>query len=303
MKIRAFWDFFGILGIIAGVNLSALAQTEEADPFNNPLPETGMWFPNDGSGTGIILEVQAGTVVGALFGADSNGDNTWLLFSGELMPGVTEEGDSHAGWTLNAPLFFTTGSACILDCPPGENPGAPVTAEAGQVEIDFSGRSTATFTVDGGLVKSIAPFYFGVLARRLNPERPLEFLPELTGTWVLVSDRDDGDFDDSQEVATVTIGEPEIMRNPSAELDEVVVEIVYPIEFVAGGSERELSCRLRRREDPQSAVPSCTMVPGFAPMSVGSVPFDDITDSRFTVFSSDDVFNVTRTDFFRLGHD
>lgn len=303
MNIRFFTTFFVLLAVISGFNPPVAAQTAEADAFNNPLPETGMWFPNDGSGTGIILEVQAGILVGALFGADASGDNTWVLFSGELAPRVNEGDDMQAGWMLDATLFRTTDSACIVDCPPGDNTGAPVTTEAGQIKLEFSGRSAATFSIDDSPAKPIAPFYFGVLARRLNPERPLDLLPDLTGTWVLLSDRDDGDFDEAQGVEAVTIGEAEITRNPSAEVDEVMVEIVYPVEFVSGDTDGELTCRLRRREDPQSAVPSCSIVPGFAPMSVGTVPFDEITDSRFTVFSSDDVLNVTRTDFFRLGHD
>jgi hypothetical protein len=304
MMPKFFTYIFSVSVVLFSLNLPLAAQTDEADPLNNPLPKTGMWIPADGSGTGILLEVQDGILVGALFGADAVGDNTWVLFSGELVPRINEESGTQVGWMLNAILYRTTGSACIVECPLGPNPGAPVTTEAGQITLAFSGRSSATFRIDDAQAKPIAPFYFGVLARRFNPARPLDLLPELSGTWLLVSDQG-GIFGSGQPggAAVVRIGDPEIIRNPSAELDEVMVEIVYPVGPVSGDSDSELSCRFRRREDPQSAVPACTMVPGFAPMSVGTVPFDEITDSRFTVFSSDDVLNVTRTDFFRLAYD
>lgn len=303
MKIKIFTNALAALTFFAVLNLPVAAQTEDADPFFNPHPETGMWFPNDGSGTGIILEVQADIMVGALFGADASGDNTWLLFSGELVPRINAEIDQQVGWMLDTTLFRTTGSACIVDCPPGENAGAPVTTEAGQITLEFIGRSAATFRVDDAPAKPIAPFYFGVLARRTDPDNALEAMPDLTGTWLLVSDMGDDDKDVTGGVAIARIGHPDITLVQTESGVKILQEIVYPVEF-SSSLTRQLTCKFERKEEHPEEPPRCFMDPGFAPIDVGTVDFYDISDSRFTVFSSSDVVgDITRTDFFRVGYD
>jgi len=287
--------------------LSAAAQTGAGDEVPEPFPQTGFWSPKDGSGAAIFLEVQNGIVVGSVVGADAFGDNTWLLFSGELIP--REEpgpgGLSPPGWELTATLYLTSDSACVVDCPAGGVPGAPVTEAAGQIDLAFAGRAEATYRIDGGEARPIAPFYFGVPAKRFNPERPIEFLPELTGIWVAVSRREpDGPAAENISTAVLEIGAPEVIRNPSAGIGEIEVEVVYPVDFVNFGISGELFCRFRRRENPSDAIPSCLINPGFAEMSAGGIPFDELTDSRFTAFTGSDVVGlITRTEFFRLRYD
>jgi len=287
--------------------LSAAAQVDTGQEVPEPYPQTGLWSPKNGSGTGIFLEVQNGIALGAVFGADAFGDNTWLLFSGELIP--REEpgpgGLSPPGWELSATLYLTSDSACVVDCPAGGVPGAPVTEAAGQIDLAFAGRAEATYRIDGGEARPIAPFYFGVPAQRYEPERPLDFLPELTGIWVAVSRREpDGPAAENISTAVLEIGAPEVIRNPSAGIDEIEVEVVYPVDFVTFGISGELFCRFRRRENPSDAIPSCLINPGFAEMSAGGIPFDELTDSRFTAFTGSDVVGlITRTEFFRLRYD
>lgn len=289
--------------IVASVPVFAQFPTND-EGFVNPLPETGMWYPNDGSGTGIILEVQAGTMVGALFGADASGDNTWLLFSGELVPRIDEDG-FQLGWLLDTTLFRTTGSACIVDCPPGENPGSPVTTEAGRIELEFSSRNVATFRIDDGVAKPIAPFYFGVLARRTRPNSALGAMPDLTGTWVYISDvlnRTGSQIADGRGV--VRIGPPTVSRVPTAEGGHVLEKIVFPVEFAPGNTD-ELICEFEQGEDPADSYPRCSLVPGFGVMSPSTVFLADLTDSRFIMSSAvgDVVGDVMRTDFFRVAYD
>ena len=269
-----------------------------------PFPETGMWNSLDGSGTGIILELQAGTMVGALFGADANGDNTWLLFSGEVAPRISEEFGTpvQIGWTLETTLFRTTGSGCIVECPPGANNGAPVTTEAGQITLQFTGRASATYRIDDGDAKHIAPFYFGLLARRFDPNDPLAMMPDITGTWLFVLDAgiDNPDISDGNGIVRITA--PEVTRVPAESGGQILQEIVYPVEFPSG-NDGEIRCEFARAMNDNADFPQCFMAPGFAAMSVGVIFFQDLTDSRFTVLSSDDVNNVTRADFFRVGYD
>ncbi|MDT8450919.1 MAG: hypothetical protein RQ847_12190 [Wenzhouxiangellaceae bacterium] len=297
--------------------------TEEEQPFFNPYPESGMWFPNDGSGTGIILEVQDGILVGALFGADAAGDNTWLLFSGRLEQRFPTEDGSQQGWKLETALFLTTGSACVFDCPAGEVAGTPVSQEAGRIALEFTGRNEAAFTIDDGQVRPIAPFYFGVNTRQFNPDRPRQFLPDLTGTWVFAvsghwgGPKEVWEAGPLLETGAVRIGEPVITRNAQAGPGEVLAEVVYPVatpEGVDGPVETlddlvddaEIVCRFERADDSGAVVSRCTMTTLILGSgSPGRLSFDDLTDSRFSVFSSGfhTAVETFRTDFIRLGHD
>ena len=271
-----------------------------------PFPETGMWNSLDGSGTGIILELQAGTMVGALFGADANGDNTWLLFSGEVAPRISEEFGTpvQIGWTLETTLFRTTGSGCIVECPPGANNGAPVTSEAGQITLQFTGRASATYRIDDGDAKQIAPFYFGVLARRFDPNDPLAMMPNLTGTWVFVSDNGDGNSEIADGVGVIRIGPPEVTWAPVESGGQILQEIVYPVEFPSEGI-FELRCEFLPGDDETAdVVPNCFMNLGLTPTVLEAVPFTFMSDSRFTLQSAgDDFADITRWDFFRVGYD
>lgn len=286
--------------------LPAFAQLGVDDGIEVPFPETGMWNSLDGSGTGIIFEVQDGFLVGALFGADASGDNTWVLFHGALVPRISEEFGSpvHIGWMLESTLYRTSGSACIVECPAGDNPGAPVTAEAGQIKLEFTGRSFATYRVDDGPAKRIAPFYFGILARQFDPDDPLARIPELTGIWVYIIDEGDEDpsIDDGRGV--VRIGTPDVTRTLAEDGTGTLQEIVYPVEF-SSGETFELTCEFPPTEsDTAESTPNCFMNLGLVPTVVEVVPFELMTDSRFTLTTSgQDFAEVARWEFFRVGYD
>lgn len=274
-----------------------------------PFPETGMWNSLDGSGTGIILEVQAGTMVGALFGADASGDNTWLLFSGEVAPRISEEFGTpvQIGWTLETTLFRTTGSGCVVECPPGENLAAPVTTEAGQITLQFTGRASATYRIDDGDAKQIAPFYFGVVARRFDTTNPLAKMPDLTGTWVYASQHpDSGLIDPPPEIpvghGVAIIQPPTVIRVPTAAGIEVLETIVFPVEFE--GPDAELTCQFGLGAEQPEGLPRCFLDLEESDVPTIEIEFHDLTDSRFTLFQGGDVpGGTTRTDFFRVGYD
>lgn len=275
--------------------VSGYAQGQDLDFLLNPYPETGAWDAKDDSKTGFFMEVQNGIMAGAYFGADAAGDNVWLIFSGPLQPRIADAGERQDGWVLESPLRRTTAAGCILDCDTAAAPD-PVTDAVGQITLEFSGRSQATFSVDDSEPTEIYPTYWGNAAFAFDPEQPQLFLPNLTGTWVSVSTTQ-GQFDAfDSDIAIMEIGERQVSSFPGAGEGEVFVEVVYPI--IKGNlSGRDIVCRYFRNLDTDSLC----LVP--ISMDNAGIRINHTSDSRFTWLVANDVLQVTRTDFFRLNYD
>lgn len=163
---------------------SVVAQTGPEVPCEGcpdftslPLPQTGIWYNPEQSGTGFMLEVQNGRVAGYYFLFADDGEPEWLLLSGQL-----EESDSsEVVWILETDLKRFQGGACLncaYDAPMPD-------ASQGQVRFEFLQRNVAQFQVDDGPVQRIRSLAFGVPvspAARPATDYPV---PELQGYWAL----------------------------------------------------------------------------------------------------------------------
>ncbi|MDA3933009.1 MAG: hypothetical protein PF630_01555, partial [Gammaproteobacteria bacterium] len=277
----------------------------------NPYPETGAWDAKDDSKTGFFMEVQNGIMAGAYFGADAAGDNVWLIFSGQLQPAIGGDG-LQSGWVLESPLRQTTAAGCILDCDTAGDVD-PATAVAGQITLEFNGRSQATFSVDDSEPTEIYPTYWGNAAFAFDPEQPQRFLPNLTGSWVAVK-VDELLSSSEPSVATyiVAIGEREVVQiDAGPEPGTPFLEVRYPLSSAALAPppvQHTIVCTFYRAADvAEIESPECRQTISTPQLLQDPVAFfNTITDSRFTMFGStvDDVPGfTTRVDFFRLNYD
>jgi len=291
---RSWRNSISMLLLLGCIHETALSQ-QSLDFLFNPYPETGAWDANDGSRTGFFMEVQNGIMAGAYFGADAAGDNVWLIFSGQLQPLSTDTDNVQDGWVLESPLRRTTAGGCILNCDSAAEP-EPVTDEVAQIRLEFSGRSLATFSVDGGEPTNIYPSYWGNPAFVFDPEQPNLFLPNLTGTWLGASTMQDRFDAFDSDIFIMEIGERQVSSFPDAVDGEVFIQVLYPITK-GSFSGLDIVCRYFRNID---AALLCSV-----PISIDSagIRINDISDSRFTWLVSDDTLTLTRTDFFRLNYD
>lgn len=262
------------------------------DSFFNPFPETGAWFANDGSNTGFFLEFVNGQVGGAYFGSDSDGNNVWLTFAGTLEP-LNEEIDSsfEPGWVLIANLNRAENTGCILDCPADLPAPNPVSDSVGEITFVFVGRNSATFSIDGAANIDIIPLFFGVSAIANNPDEPLEFLPNLQGTWVIA------------ESAPVAFGDGFIRPSPinlGASASIIDIGFQQNTALTDGNAFLEISAPITRStnpmfngaevictfsslgDDPNNQSPDCALVgPGIPAAGGIELPFAFISDVRF----------------------
>ena len=288
--------------VLGCVHHWAYAQGSDRDFLFNPYPETGAWDANDGSRTGFFMEVQNGIMAGAYFGADAAGDNVWLIFSGQLQPLRTDADDVQDGWVLESPLRRTTAGGCILDCDSAVEPD-PVTDAVGQIRLEFSGRSRATFSVDDSEPIEIYPAYWGNPAFAFDPEQPNLFLPNLTGVWLSVSTQGSGFGSSSQDFSSiVVVGDRTVSRFPDADTGDVFLTASYPVleGFAFTAVDPVIRCDFVRGSEQ---APDCILSFSAGPMLSFGIEFDSISDSRFSLLSISDVLTVTRTDFFRLNYD
>lgn len=201
-------------------SITATAQNvdeNELGQFLGSYPHTGAWFARDGSNTGFFLDIQNGTLAGVYFGFDDAGDNVWLLFNGSLQQAPSP--DSDIDWTLQASLTRSANGGCILNCGADDNP--PRTTEAvADIQIEFNGRSSATFSIDSGDSTAIIPLFFGTPAIVSEVPDGLFAQPNIEGTWVvargtLASD-DDGNpasLQFAESASIIEIGELEILTS------------------------------------------------------------------------------------------
>jgi len=147
-----------------------------------PVPESGPWFDPGDPGTGFFWQVQNGTLVGTYFGFDQDGNDTWLLFSGALVPDTSH---LNVVWKVEADLLRFSGGKCIIDCTGGQPDNANETNQSvGTIKVEIMGRSQARFSIDGGPMQDIVPLLFGVPGFVEFPDTSPMLLPVLTGKWV-----------------------------------------------------------------------------------------------------------------------
>ncbi len=324
------YDIFRYPGILMALLLSLTINAQDVDNnqqgiFSGSYPETGAWFAMDDSNTGFFLDIQNGAVGGAYFGFDDDGDNVWLLFSGQL-----EQLDTTGtfDWTLDAPLRQGANGGCILNCNDDQNPPHNSTA-VGQIRINFTGRSTGVFSVDGSQFTPIIPLYFGTSAIISELPTGLFAQPDVAGTWAvaistMVTDTEGNilEFEaadeagiiqfDEQEVRTGEPGTPPLAQGVTMVTNNRLLR-AHPV-FPDGSS---LSCVYFEpsTEPPVTPLIECIIFGSLITTPptttiTREIPIHLMSDSRFVAFirdSADPVDGVlpplVRIEGFRVGYD
>lgn len=307
----------GLLVVAAFSPANQAQQTAKGDLFFNDYPESGRWFANDGSRTGFFIEIQDGVLAGLYVGADRDGNNVWLNFSGRLEPRFPDEErpDLQQGWQLSSQLVQITGGGCIIFCSQESEPDDLVVGSVGGIRFDFIGRNHAVFRIDENqpLTTSnessnpgrVAPLYFGVAATAHDPDQPLAAMPDLEGGWVVARSESQSSSTGS---SVIELGQrqvetpPTLAAPPPGYLKRIVrhpvigdAEGLLPedttirCDFFAAGREPRQQCGLEHSNDS---------------MSVFEIDFNSISDTNFTVFQTFDTSDdVVRYKFFRLEYD
>ncbi len=293
--------------------------------FFGSYPETGSWFAMDGSNTGFFFDIQNGIAAGAYFGFNDDGENVWLLFTGPLQR--PDDAQSPTDWTLQAPLTQGANGGCILDCSGAMNPPASSTP-VGEITINFSGRGSAAFSVDGSSFTDIVPLYFGTPAIGAQVPEGLFVQPDLEGTWVvsqgsLITNTEDEilQLNLADIAGVIRIGEQTI-RTPGdggPALAEGVTRFTRaPISNLSGVLFRDATDLICVYFEPTATSPSieCTVeggITGVPPQ--GFLIFAEtkvqlLSDSRFLLTITSDappesgIFPpLIRLEGFRLGYD
>lgn len=169
---------FFLLLLMAMVCCMTAANTSASRA--NLFPETGSWYnPQAGDKTGLNLEVQNGTLSGAYYGYDGYGDQVWLLFSGPLRI------DRMGHFVFSGQLTRSSGGGCIIDCNAGNNNAGHSVESVGMIDIEFTGRTTGRFRVNGNEFQTIRALSYGTSAEAAFPEFPDQMLPNFNGTWAI----------------------------------------------------------------------------------------------------------------------
>ncbi len=143
--------------------------------IHQPIPVTGSWFNPEQPGTGYVLEVQNGRLLGYFFGYDEAGDQQWLIFQGELQ---AVEDDPDVIWKVEAPFTsFRDGNSF------NEPYTLPSNVPSGDsIKIEFTSINYARVSVNDGEVQNMAAFTYGVgLTQHFDSSEHL--FPDLEGMW------------------------------------------------------------------------------------------------------------------------
>ncbi|WP_395377548.1 hypothetical protein [Marinicella sp. W31] len=147
----------------------------------NVIPKTGFWGNIQQPGAGFNFEIQKGILVGSHFAYDENGKQTWYLFSGLLVP----SNETNMMWAFEAEMDRFENGQCV-NCEYSSPVQIP---NQGNIKINFHQMGSASYTIDDGERVYIVPFLFGIDGtNRFSPATEYQF-PDLTGTWVFVTDR------------------------------------------------------------------------------------------------------------------
>lgn len=169
--------------LIRGFRLTGPSPSDPSDDINDAdtklpvtrLIEKGMWFTPGEPGSGIMLDRQNNTLVFAIFTYDQSADPVWYQGSGSIEDGVVRAQASRFG------------NGTCLNC---EYADSHEILEAVPVEFEFTSKTTAYMTFDGGKAKPMRTLAFDVPVFREFGEagefgRP--FLQDLRGDWVFIS--------------------------------------------------------------------------------------------------------------------
>lgn len=173
-----------VVVLSAGIGGSALAQDGPDIPCegcpefgSRALPQTGIWYNPEQSGTGFMMEVQGERVAGYYYLYSESGDPEWLLFNGVLEPAQ----GSDATWILEADLTRYRDGACL-----GCAFEAPVVdGVQGHVRFEFMQRNLARVQVDDGPAQRIWTITFGLNAAPHFAPTTDYPVPRLDGYWSL----------------------------------------------------------------------------------------------------------------------
>lgn len=307
----------------------------ESGQFFTPYPEDGSWFARDGSNTGFFFDIQDGILAGAYFGFDNNNSNTWLIFNGELQPlfDLTFP-DKQVGWQLETTLNQILNGRCILNCSSTESNSGNTdalanNAFAGDITLQFDGRSRGRFFVDGGELTDIIPLYFGNPAIISEQAAGLTAQPDLEGTWVVVvGSAEDGEISIAESSGIIEIGEQqnELFVNPAVEgfvLTRMTTRapvirntIDLPTPLFDGNVEIVCDYKADSREvSPAEELIDCFLMSDILTFTIldeiAFVPIQMMSDSRFLIYiRHNDLFEsevlstaVTRIEAFRVSYD
>lgn len=145
---------------------------------NKAVPVSGNWYNPEQSGTGYILDVKKGRVVGIYFGYDEQGKALWLWFMGALQASE----DENVVWTLEAPLVKYSGGNAFNQA--YQSP-TQVQATGDVIKLDFHFAHYASVQVNNGSVQHLIPLNYGVEAEKEYEETDHLF-PKLEGIWTFI---------------------------------------------------------------------------------------------------------------------
>jgi hypothetical protein len=143
------------------------------------LPASGIWRNPEASGTGLMLQVQNGLMMGAYFGYGADGKALWYMFNGRLEPAPGAPDTLR----VTAPLERLENGAC-LGC---EYRAPQIFRDVGIITLEFDQRSYGWFSIDGGIRTAIVPLIAGVETSTIRPGSVASeyAAPDLSGNWVL----------------------------------------------------------------------------------------------------------------------
>lgn len=145
---------------------------------NKAVPVSGNWYNPEQSGTGYILDVKKGRVVGLYFGYDEQGKALWLSFLGELQASA----DENVVWTLEAPLVKYSGGNAFNQAHRFPN---QIEATGDVIKLDFHFAHYASVQINNGSVQHLIPLNYGVETEKEFKETDHLF-PKLEGIWTFI---------------------------------------------------------------------------------------------------------------------
>lgn len=173
--------------LIGNFSLASGQQGPTVDCFNCegtmnvPIPVNGSWYNPDQSGTGYLLEVQNGRLLGYYFGYDTSGDQQWLIFQGDL---EKPEEESEVLWQVNSTfLSFRDGNAFNE---PHTVPSNELSGDS--IFVEFLSKHNARISVNGEAHQNFIPIVYGVGLSRPFEETKHNF-PNMQGMWSFVYKR------------------------------------------------------------------------------------------------------------------
>lgn len=150
-------------------------QPPDLDEWIPPYVEKGMWIVPGEPGSGLMVDWQNRTLVFAIFTYAEDGTPIWYQGSGKF-----------EGQTVNAEASRFSNGSC-LSC---EYTDTHEVIETVAIDFDFTSKTTAWLSIDGGNPISIRALPFDVPVFRefgVAGDFGMPFLYDLRGDWLFVS--------------------------------------------------------------------------------------------------------------------